>query len=212
MKILLKFQLHAPWHVGTGMGSGLGADALTVKSSRRLPEIPGRSVKGLLRDAFRLAEEAGALESGTTKSYFGSAPGSRSEDISIAARQEMDRYDTTPGNIYVDSARLGAGDAEQSRWQAWAGTEEAAVLVAQMTEILSSTALEDGVARKMALRSVEVALPMALHCEISSESVDETRFLQHLRLALPLLRQVGKTRHRGFGRCSVTIVETEVAS
>jgi hypothetical protein len=210
MKILLKFQLHSPWHVGTGMGSGLGADALTYKSARRLPEIPGRSVKGLLRDAFRVAEAAGAIEAGITESYFGSAPGSRTEENSMAARQEMDRYDTDSGQFRIDSARLGAGDAEQDQWQTWAATEEAAPLVAQMTEIISSTALEDGVARKGALRTVEVALPMTLYGEVSSDSVDESQFAQNLQIVLPLLRQVGKTRHRGFGRCTVTIAETEV--
>ena len=208
MKILLKFQLHSPWHVGTGMGSGLGADALTTKSARRLPEIPGRSVKGLLRDAFRLAEGAGAIEPGVTEAYFGSAPGSRSAESSMAARQEMERYDTESGQIRVDSARLGAGDAEQAQWQNWAATEEAAPLVAQMTETVSSTALDDGVARKGALRSVEVALPMTLYGEVSSDSVDAAQFTQHLQTVLPLLRQVGKTRHRGFGRCTVTVAET----
>ena len=207
MSIWLKFEIHAPWHIGTGTGTGLGVDALTVRGASGLPEIPGKAVKGLLRDAFAKVEQTGSIPSGRTVQLFGSAPGSRgNKDVSIAARQEMERYESEPGSIQVDSARLGAGTSDQQKWQDWATTDASTDLIDQMTEEVSSTRLDQGIAAKGSLRSVEVAIPLTLHAEVGSLDSDE-QWKNEVRLAAGMLRAVGKMRHRGFGRCTVTVVE-----
>lgn len=207
MSLWLKFEIHTPWHIGTGTGTGLGPDALTVRSASGLPEIPGRAVKGLLRDAFSNVEHAGSISAGRTVQLFGSAPGSKgNEEASIAAHQEMGRYESEPGSIQVDSARLGADSADQQKWQDWAATDDSTDLVEQMTQEVSSTRLDQGVAAKGSLRTVEVALPLTLHAEIGSLETDE-QWKNEVRLAVGLLRAVGKMRHRGFGRCTVSVVE-----
>lgn len=207
MSLWLKFEIHAPWHIGTGTGTGLGADALTVRGASGLPEIPGRAVKGLLRDAFSKVEQTGSIASGRTAQLFGSAPGSKgNEEASIAARQEMERYQSEPGSIQIDSARLGADSSDQQKWQDWAATDESTDLVDQMTQEVSSTRLDQGVAAKGSLRTVEVALPLTLHAEVGSLDSDE-QWKDEVRLAAGMLRAVGKMRHRGFGRCTVSVVE-----
>src|SRR5690554_1178879 len=53
----LEFQFHSDWAITSGEGAGAYADITTVKSPQGLPFIPGKAVKGLLRDAFSQAKE-----------------------------------------------------------------------------------------------------------------------------------------------------------
>jgi CRISPR/Cas system CMR subunit Cmr4 (Cas7 group RAMP superfamily) len=52
----LTFELQSYWHIGDGKQAGVYADAL-VRKDNGLPYIPGKSINGLLRDAFTMAEK-----------------------------------------------------------------------------------------------------------------------------------------------------------
>ncbi|MDD2650440.1 MAG: RAMP superfamily CRISPR-associated protein, partial [Candidatus Cloacimonetes bacterium] len=39
------------WHCGSGLTSGSDVDALVIKDQNNLPIIPGKTIKGLLREA-----------------------------------------------------------------------------------------------------------------------------------------------------------------
>ena len=49
MKITLKF--YSAWAIGSGKG-GESKDSIILRDDNDLPFIPGRTLKGLLRDAF----------------------------------------------------------------------------------------------------------------------------------------------------------------
>ncbi len=46
-----QIQFFSYWHVGSGLSGGAYADLLVNKTKENLPFIPGRTLKGLLREA-----------------------------------------------------------------------------------------------------------------------------------------------------------------
>ncbi|MDX9708195.1 MAG: RAMP superfamily CRISPR-associated protein [Trichloromonas sp.] len=183
----LKFEFLSPWLMGSGFGEGAHLDAVPVKSPNGLPYIPGKSVKGLLREAVQLAEELGRVPEETTLRLFGS----RDKNLS--------RYETSEGSLRFSSAVLEPG------METWAGANRQAV--PQLFIALAATRIDtNGLAHDKTLRKIEAALPVSLTAELAGPS-DDTSWQDHLRLALPLLRQAGSHRHRGLGRVSVHIEE-----
>jgi CRISPR/Cas system CSM-associated protein Csm3 (group 7 of RAMP superfamily) len=39
------------WHAGSGLSSGAEADAVVIKDAKNLPYLPGKTIKGLVKDA-----------------------------------------------------------------------------------------------------------------------------------------------------------------
>src|SRR5690606_24392052 len=52
----IELELLSPWHVSSGRGRGASADLTVVRSSGGLPYLPGRALRGLLREAVVRAE------------------------------------------------------------------------------------------------------------------------------------------------------------
>ena len=51
VNIKYKIEFHTDWHCGVGLAAGAGVDALTVKDKNGLPFVPGKTIKGLVREA-----------------------------------------------------------------------------------------------------------------------------------------------------------------
>lgn len=183
----IEFKFLSPWHMGSGFGEGAHLDALPVKNAAGLPYIPGRSVKGLFREAAQLAEEHGHLATGTVLSLFGS------RDV------ELSRYETSRGALAFSSATLG------SAMDAWAVANREAVR--QLFMPLAATSIAaNGLANDQSLRKIEVALPVTLSAEVTVAD-GAAAGLTVLQTAAGLIRQAGAHRHRGLGRVAVTIKE-----
>jgi CRISPR/Cas system CMR subunit Cmr4 (Cas7 group RAMP superfamily) len=71
-RMTLSFHLHGYWHCGSGEAGTSDLDAAVIRDAEGLQYLPGRSVKGLLREAFRLAEDFGHQPEGATDRLFGS--------------------------------------------------------------------------------------------------------------------------------------------
>lgn len=193
------------WHTGSGHGAGRRVDASVVRSPEGLPYIPGRTVKGLLRDVVWLTEEYGHLQQGTTVKLFGTP----ADVVRAAEKAEEsgeskaeDRLRTTAGILRVSSATL--SDA----WKAYAKTPEGQALARAFVDELAQTALDDtGQVQEHSLRRIEVTIPMQLSAEWSVDADGEAREMtvSALKKALPLLRRFGLSRHRGLGRVQVSI-------
>ena len=41
------------WHAGSGLSSGAEADAVVIKEDKNLPYLPGKTIKGLVKDALK---------------------------------------------------------------------------------------------------------------------------------------------------------------
>lgn len=176
------------WHVGSGLGRGGDADALVLRDAEGLPFLPGRAVKGLLRESLALAEEwqPARMPSGTARRLFGA------EAVGYGAAAQ-----SPAGVLRFEDARLEAGLRD------WLRTREGQPHVRHLFDTVSSTALtSEGVARPRTLRTREVALPMTLVGKVTGPAdPGSPDWRELLGLAAKLVRAIGSHRHRGLGRC-----------
>ena len=49
--ITFKITFFSEWHCGSGLSSGSDLDALVIKDKDNFPFIPGKTLKGLIREA-----------------------------------------------------------------------------------------------------------------------------------------------------------------
>ena len=201
----IRAELTGYWLCGSGRGDGPGADELPITNRDGLPFVPGRTLRGLLRDAVRLLVSAGACEDRTALALFGSEPWGDAKTPQAKERVpglEQGRYTTEPGALRLTSAVLGRTPEERTQWRLWARHTPDAV--AQVFVRLGSTRVNaSGVADDQTLRTVAVVVPMTLYADI--EVPDE--LLAPIREALPLVRGLGSGRHRGLGRAQLTLEE-----
>ena len=178
----LTIDLLSYWHSGSGHGAKADVDAYVLRDNQGFPYLPGRTVKGLLRDALcEMGEENAAIE------LFGKPA------------KPKDNTGSTPGKIAVDDARM--ADEERN----WINNHsDADGLKAQLFDSVASTAIKkNGVAAEKSLRLIEVALPMQLYGTITytGNSDTESADVALIGTACGLIRALGSHRHRGLGRC-----------
>ncbi len=202
----------AYWHCGTGRGQSAALDAIAARDELGLPLVPGRTVKGLLRDAVRRYASLGHCASGWTTALFGSegfGPPRHGEEAPTPSTR------TQPGKIAVTSAFV---DREVRDWFREAERTMDSVIVAQrratLFRTISATAIDPdrGVARVGSLRTVEVVVPLTLKatvsiadieaCDIEDRSQTAVAVLTH---AVALIGALGAHRTRGLGRCVVSL-------
>ncbi|MDP3277913.1 MAG: RAMP superfamily CRISPR-associated protein [Deltaproteobacteria bacterium] len=206
-EITIAFELLAYWHVGTGRGSGPLLDAQVFRTPAGLPCIPGRTLKGLLREAVEAAEAAGvyrppAESTARAVQWFGSALDPEGSELSPANGER--RFATQAGSVWIGDARLGQSIADSEAWERWATGASARLERDSMFRSFASTKIdEDGIVADKTLRSIEVVVPMTLHAQL--RAADEGA-LDALAQALLFIDGVGSHRTRGFGRCRATVV------
>ena len=220
----LEIRFHGYWHPGTGRGDGASADAIVHRDEGALPFLPGRTVKGLLRNAVRLGIQAGVegLNAESEEALFGSRlpdpppTGSRSQSASDNRVRSLEehRHKTRPGALLVRSARLGKTHDTRAQWITFARSEEGRDLLANLVTTLSSTALdESGMARDSSLRTIEVFVPVTLYADLQvlapepgapTPDIPWGAIGQATQL---FLRAAGSHRNRGLGRCTARIIQ-----
>jgi CRISPR/Cas system CSM-associated protein Csm3 (group 7 of RAMP superfamily) len=186
MKIVYQIRFFSDWHCGSGLCSGADVDELALKDSRRLPYIPGRTLKGLLREAACALGTWSGDPSWQTfrKTCFGE----QSDATSPLSDQGCCCFSDA-----VLSARLQDSLA--------ADAEKAAALFRKV----SSTAInENGQAEDYSLRKTEVAVPLSLFAEIDGCEAGDVPKLEQ---CMQWIKRLGSDRHRGFGRCQFSAVQ-----
>lgn len=199
------------WQAGSGRGEGKHLDSVPVLDAEGLPFLPGRSVKGLLRDAVWHLESIAALapwahaapDTSLTVWLFGSRDSATTE--TNTTRQT--RYTSTPGNVWVSDARL----SPAIRHALTAKTAASQALRAALFHDTFSTAIDEasGQAKNQSLRSKRVCVPMVLTAALETS---HARGLEIIETALPLIDALGSQRTRGLGRCLWTLERTPHAS
>lgn len=200
----LKFDLSSYWRVSSGKGGDALADTLVLRDANGLPIIPGRAVKGLLREAMNQASLCGAVSPAGIHRWFGSPlPGYSAENEEHDQKLEEARYQTTESALWFGSARL------PESWTAWARDSDDKGVLDALFAFQSSTAIDEkGVAQQHSLRVSEVAVPMELRAEVRGPD-DDLSWIQDLKTCLPLLRYLGSRRNRGLGRVDVSLEESK---
>ena len=183
---ILSIDIRSYWHPGTGRGSGFHLDAVTHEGADGLPRLPGRTLKGLLRDAMHRAETWGwkDVPTGSTMHLFGP--------------RASDGAETKFGLLRVSDATLPVEVAS------YLASAEGCKLVSGLYREHFSTAIDPstGVAKSRSLRGMRMVVPLELEAEIGTvpgvEDLPDWRL--RLTAVLPLINAVGAHRSRGFGR------------
>ncbi len=185
------------WHAGGGRGAGAVLDAVVHRDPNGLPLLPGRHLKGLLRDALTRAEawEWEGFASGTAEQLFG--------------RPADGNQPSEPGALRVTDATL-PGDV--AAWLASDNNDKGGkCYLPYLFRSLYATAIdhESGTARDKSLRGIEVTVPLTLSARITPVPGREPPegWPGLLAAVLPLIDAVGAHRSRGLGRAVLRIEE-----
>lgn len=176
MEINYKLTFLSDWHVGSGLSGGAEADAIVLKDKNDLPYIPGKTIKGLIRDAIADMKDAGQIET-NLESVFGAQGNNEIRVASFSNVEIKDEYEEIVSNNLSDC----------------------------LYRIIASTKIgENGIATSGSLRSIEVCMPISLEGKISNIESEEINTI--FKQALKLIRSVGVNRNRGLGRCKIEII------
>lgn len=184
MNITLPYtiKLLTDWHIGSGLDAGTNVDALVAKTENQLPFIPGKTIKGLLRDAMNDMVDVGKAPEETIYKIFGT-------------RSKPNSNVTSPGNAFFSNAYLPEREAKEiSNHQ----------LQAYLYRAMAATRInEKGTAQSGSLRSMQVCIPLQLEGSIILRDATDKEALIN---AAKLVRHLGVQRNRGLGRCRISII------
>lgn len=171
-------EFFSDWHCGSGLAAGADVDALVVKDNNNLPYVPGKTIKGLVREAVE---------------NIASFRGEQIDDKINKAFGFFDDKDCScKGEMFFTNAEL-----EQEEAKTIVGRD----LQKYLYRSIASTSIDNkGVAKNHSLRKMEVVVPCKLEgtikcvpSEIMGEILDGLKFVKRL----------GVNRNRGLGRCKI---------
>jgi len=183
--ISYRIKFHSDWHCGSGLVAGADVDALVVKDKDGLPFVPGRTIKGMLREAIDVIFP----EKEELKKMFG--------------KEESDSGDGVKSVLFFSNAVM--LDEERQPIVVNKATE-------YMYRSISSTAIDDkGIAKDNSLRKIQVTIPCELRGEIIIMTEDlnmlEEDLKKNLGKAFQYIKRLGVGRNRGLGRCTIELEE-----
>lgn len=183
-----KIEFFSCWHCGSGLSAGADVDALVIKDKNGIPFIPGKTIKGLLREA---VEEI--LYSGVEDAH------SVDELIKESFGLFIDKNNFWKGSMFFTNAEL--SPSLQSKIQSLQ-------LEKYLYTSIASTAIEEnGTAKDFSLRKIQLVVPCELYGTIINvpDNMEEI-----LAKGLKFIKRVGVNRNRGLGRCSLSVIEKGV--
>ncbi len=193
--VILELEMLDYWHCGSGKGSGDYLDALAERDSLGLPFVPGRLLKGVLRDAMMRCEAFGHAAPGTAEALFGARWNGHGADPSDTR--------PTPGALRVADARL------PEALRAWLRVPGNAIYRQALSRELFAAAVDEttGTTRGSRPRGMEAIVPLVLEAELRPiEGLPvPAGWRESLAAALPLVGAVGAYRTRGLGRCEARL-------
>ena len=197
------------WFISTGLEKGAYTDQLMLRDADGFPFIPGKTLKGVFREAFRVAGNSGWFD------RFNSQ-GTDNDAFRHSLIQTIFGHDGTKegfsqdelhseGIIHFTNAALPKAVKDKI-----GGNREHLFTTVQSTAIDFDT----GTAQNKSLRTMEVAVPMHLKGEITldppfsgaadGEKLSIETMTEIAGLFDPvsaLITEIGGKRRRGFGRC-----------
>jgi CRISPR/Cas system CSM-associated protein Csm3 (group 7 of RAMP superfamily) len=187
MTIKYKITFFSEWHTGSGLTSGSDLDALVIKDQNNLPFIPGKTLKGLIKNA---AENIQKIKDSTNNDFIRLIFGLESPTENIPDG-------TMEGQCHFTNAEISKSLQKK-------------IVSDQLSDYLyrglSSTAIDygSGVAVKHSLRRIETTIPLTLEARILNF---EDKYKAELTECFQWIKRLGQNRHRGLGRCSFEFIE-----
>ncbi len=166
------------WHIGSGLGSGPDSDAVVLKNQIGLPYVPGKTLKGLLRDA---CYEMHELHPGRFKKV----------DIDCIFGVGNDDGVFEKGKVFFSNSEVIDLELFKSKPE----------LVPFLFRNVSRTSInENGASAEGSLRTIEVCIPIKLEGFISNCDESSSDILYQ---AMQWISSIGVNRNRGLGRCKI---------
>ena len=190
MNIHYKIEFFTDWHCGSGLSAGVDLDALVVKDKNHLPFIPGKTIKGLIREA---VEELDRLSETQQIDAIKKAFGFFSKD------ENKREIEAVKGECFFTNATVPPVLAN--------------AVISEKTakyfyRTISSTKINnDGVAEEHSLRKMQVTIPCCLEGKIIN--IPDKSMAEILKNGLRFIKRLGQNRNRGLGRCVITVIEKE---
>lgn len=180
--IKYKIEFHSDWHCGSGLAAGADVDALVVRDENGMPFVPGKTIKGLVREA---VEEIRGFQKKSVDRNFIKAFG-----------YFDDKEQKEKGSMFFTNAEL-----EKNEYEAIVSNNASMLLGRDV----ASTAIDEknGVAKKNSLRKMEVIVP----CTLFGDILDvEDEMIEEIEQALKFIKRIGQNRNRGLGRCTIETI------
>ena len=174
---------------GRGEGNGSDVDICVCTDDFGLPELPGRRIKGLLREKALFLAQNGACTMKAVSDLFGDKGG-------------------TGARLIMDNARLENADEIAFSVSGYSPREVSSVYIEKRVRTAVNS---DGTAKKHSLRTMETVLKGTVFiAEIKIADTKEGDVLL-VENALKLLRGIGHNKNRGLGEilCRVKHIRTE---
>lgn len=180
------------WICGSGLGAGAETDSEVIKDKDGLPYIPGKTIKGILKDACLEIVCLDTNEQFLTQNQINHIFG---VDANAKEDGEKQAEPSKPGTAFFSNVELSRLEKEE-------------IVKNQLQKFLyhniSSTRINrKGVAVDKSLRVTEVCAPITLFGEIQIEE----EYHPALENAMRWTRRLGTNRNRGFGRCIIKKIE-----
>lgn len=186
MKLEYKIEILSDWHIGAGLDSATDADALVLKDDNQLPLIPGKTIKGLFKDAVRDLIDIGKANEDDLKKIFGKMDDSKKD------------HESFKGIAFFSDAKLSKEEEDEI---------SSNKLSNLLYRNIASTAIDkNGLAKDKSLRVSQVTMPLQLVGYINDL---EEKDIELLKTALRLIRHFGVSRNRGLGRCKFHHLENK---
>jgi CRISPR/Cas system CSM-associated protein Csm3 (group 7 of RAMP superfamily) len=184
MDIHYQIEFFTDWHCGSGLSSGADLDLLVIKDKDRLPFIPGKTMKGLIKEAAEEIIGFSGSEIVPTR-LFG---------VEADAKKNIE---TKKGYCFFTNAEL-----KDELKNAIKGNH----YQEHLYRSISSTAInEEGIANDHSLRKIEVCVPCKLYGKILD--IPDELSKEIIINGLKFIKRLGQNRNRGLGRCSISIIK-----
>ena len=173
--IKYEIEFFSNWHCGSGLAAGADVDALVIKDNNGLPYVPGRTLKGLLREAATILFADNELI-GTIFGISG------------------DEKDHKTGCSFFGNATLPSAEYQYI-------VEKK--LASHLYQDFASTRIdENGIAKDNSLRKIKTVVPCKLEGEILNVPEGAENVLED---AMRYVKRMGTGRNRGYGRCKISV-------
>jgi CRISPR/Cas system CSM-associated protein Csm3 (group 7 of RAMP superfamily) len=182
MDIKYRIEFLSEWHCGSGLAAGADTDALVIKDKDGFPYVPGKTIKGLFREA---AEDLIELKYPDLRPQFIESFGSFS-----------DKDDAKIGEIFFTNAELKSEEKMQ--------IQEKGIAKFLYGRVYSTKINDAGTAEDGSLRSMETVIPCALFGEILNA---DDSLLHLLEDSAKMIKRMGVNRNRGLGRVVITLTK-----
>jgi CRISPR/Cas system CSM-associated protein Csm3 (group 7 of RAMP superfamily) len=182
-----QIEFFSEWHCGSGLAAGADVDALVVKDKDKLPFVPGKTIKGLIREAADVLTLFGEQQAAKMKTLFGNE---------ADAESGADNH----GCLFFSNAELSKAEHDaivESRTQDY------------LYRTKASTKIDDnGIAQDASLRRIETVVPCTLTGSITDVPDED---VANLETAMKYIKRMGINRNRGLGRCQFTATNIKEA-